>query len=172
MLGFRKRCPGWAGNPQTLARIAPLGFALITAAAVHALPSAFLEAHNRSVTLRQCHGKRQVGVLRAVRTMLRRQTEIPMKGVLRVKVDAPMLEEGIELLLRRPILRIELVDVVVLYIEWLDVLLGTDNPCFPFRYGMVQQPVAYEVHKPVRRDACMVLREKMRMLLDKGNDVI
>ena len=70
--------------------------------------------------------------------MLRRQTEIPMKGVLRVKVDAPMLEEGIELLLRRPILRIELVDVVVLYIEWLDVLLGTDNPCFPFRYGMVR----------------------------------
>ena len=70
--------------------------------------------------------------------MLRRQTEIPMKGILRVKVDAPMLEEGIELLLRRPILRIELVDVVVLYIEWLDVLLGTDNTCFPFRYGMVQ----------------------------------
>lgn len=104
--------------------------------------------------------------------MLRCQTEIPMKGILRVKVDAPMLEERIELLLRRPILRIELMDVIVLYIEWLDVLLGTDNPCFPFRYGMVQQPVAYEIHKPVRRNACMVFRKEMRMFLDKGNDII
>ena len=54
--------------------------------------------------------------------MLRRQTEVPMKGILRVKVDAPMLEERIELLLRRPILRIELMDVILIYIEWLDVL--------------------------------------------------
>lgn len=90
-----------------------------------------------------------------------------MKGILRVKVDAPMLEERIELLLRRPILRIELMDIIVLYIEWLDVLFGPDNPCFPFRYGMVQQPVAYEIHKPVRRDACMVFRKEMRILLAK-----
>ena len=46
--------------------------------------------------------KGEVGVFHAVLTVFRRQTEVPMKGILRVKVDAPMLEERIELLLCRP----------------------------------------------------------------------
>ena len=49
--------------------------------------------------------------------MFRRQTKVPVEGVLRVKVDAPMLEERIELLLCRPILRIELVNVVIRHVK-------------------------------------------------------
>jgi len=39
-------------------------------------------------------------------------------------------------------------------------------------YHMVQQPVAHEIDKPVRRYSCPVFREKLRVFLDEGYDVI
>ena len=93
--------------------------------------------------------------------MLRRQTEVPMKGILRVKVDAPMLEERIELLLCRPILRIELVNVVIRHVKRLHIPFRLDNPDVPVSDGMVQQPVTDKVYQSVGRHACTVFRKKM-----------
>ena len=63
--------------------------------------------------------------------MLCRQTEIPVEGVLRVKVDSTMLEKRIELLLCRPILRIELVNVVIRHVKRLHIPFRLDNPELP-----------------------------------------
>ena len=109
--------------------------------------------------------------MQTVLAVLGRQTEMPVKGVLRIEVDTSVLEVGIELLLCRPVLRVELVDVVVRHIERLHVPLGTDDPCFPIGDGVVQQPVAHEVHQSVGCHPRMVFREEMRVLLDKGDDV-
>ena len=54
--------------------------------------------------------------------MLGSQTEMTMKGILRIEVDASIFEIRIKLLLRLSVLRIELVDVVVIQVEWLSVL--------------------------------------------------
>ena len=54
--------------------------------------------------------------------MLSSQTEMPMKSILRIEVDASELKIGIKPFLRFPVLRIELVDVVVIQVEWLSVL--------------------------------------------------
>ncbi len=83
-----------------------------------------------------------------------------------------MLEEQIELLLCLPVLRIELVNVVIRYVKRLHIPFRLYNPCIPVSDGLVQQPVADKVYQPVGRHTGMVFREKMRMLLDKGNDVI
>ena len=63
--------------------------------------------------------------------MLGSQTEMPMKGVLGIEVNATELEIGIKLLLCFPVLRIELVDVVVIQVGM---------ACCPFsvlRFSMV-----------------------------------
>ena len=49
--------------------------------------------------------------------MLGSQTEMPMKGVLGIEVNATELEIGIKLRLCFPVLRIELVDVVAIQPE-------------------------------------------------------
>ena len=71
--------------------------------------------------------------------MLGSQTEMPMKGVLGIEVNASELEIGIKLLLCFPVLRIELVDVVVIQVEWLAVL----SRFYDFRWsvldGLVEQ---------------------------------
>ena len=54
--------------------------------------SAFLKAHDCTVALGQGQRKRQVRVGGPVRAVFRRQTEIAVKGVLRVKVDTPVLK--------------------------------------------------------------------------------
>ena len=93
-----------------------------------------------------------------------------MKGILRVKVDAPMLEERIELLLCRPILRIELVNVVIRHVKRLHIPFRLDNPDVPVSDGMVQQPVTDKVYQsagdtPVRYSAkkcgCSLIKEMM-----------
>lgn len=169
VFGFREWCSGRTGNPQAFARIAALCFALI-APSVRALPSAFFEPYHRAVPLWQKHGKRQVGVGCAVRTMLCRQTEIPVKGVLRVKVDAAMLEKRIKFFLRTLVLRIELVDIVVLDIERLYIPFGLYDTCFTFCDRMVQQPVTHKVHKSVgetparcsaKKCGCSLIKEMM-----------
>ena len=65
--------------------------------------------------------------------MLGCQTEMPMKGILRIEVDASELEIGIESFLRLPVLRIELMDVVIIQVEWFYVLLGLSSPYY-YRY--------------------------------------
>ncbi len=57
--------------------------------------------------------------------MFSSQTEMPMKSILRIEVDASELKIGIKPFLRFPVLRIELVDVVVIQVEWLSVLSGS-----------------------------------------------
>ena len=84
-----------------------------------------------------------------------------MKGILRVKVDAPMLEERIELLLCRPILRIELVNVVIRHVKRLHIPFRLDNPDVPVSDGMAQQPATDKVYQSVGRHACTVFRKKM-----------
>ena len=81
--------------------------------------------------------------------MFRRQTEVAVEGILRVEVDTPALEIRIELLLCLPVLRVELVQVVVCDVERADVPLGLYNPRCPVLDRMVQQPVAHEVHQSV-----------------------
>ena len=89
--------------------------------------------------------------------MLGSQTEMPMKGVLGIEVNATELEIGIKLLLCFPVLRIELVDVVVIQVEWLAVL----SRFYDFRWsvldGLVEQSVADKVDKAVRRHSSLVL---------------
>ena len=71
-----------------------------------------------------------------------------------------MLEERIELLLCRPILRIELVNVVIRHVKRLHIPFRLDNPDVPVSDGMVQQPVTDKVYQSVGRHACTVFREK------------
>ena len=77
--------------------------------------------------------------------MLRRQTEMAVKGVLCIEVDAPVLEVGVELLLCFPVLGIESVDVVVGQVERFDVPFGLNDACLPVLDGMVQQSVADKI---------------------------
>ena len=89
--------------------------------------------------------------------MLSSQTEMPMKSILRIEVDASELKIGIKPFLRFPVLRIELVDVVVIQVEWLAVL----SRFYDFRWsvldGLVEQSVADKVDKAVRRHSSLVL---------------
>ena len=169
--GFFQR-PFQIGYPQSFTRIASFRLALVTAASVHPGPSPFLEPDNPVRVLGQAERKSEVGVALAARTVPGRQTEVPVEGILCIQVDAPVLEEEIEFLLRRPVLGIELVDVVVVDAEGPDVPPGLDDPCIPVLDGMVQQAVAHEVHKPVAGYARTVFRKEVRMLLDKGDDVV
>ena len=89
--------------------------------------------------------------------MLGSQTEMPMKGVLGIEVNATELEIGIKLLLCFPVLRIELVDVVVIQVEWLSVLSWFCNLRWSVLYGLVEQSVADEVDESVRRHSHLVL---------------
>ena len=50
------------------------------------------QTDNLSRIFRNGQRKGAVGVFHAVLTVFRRQTKVPVEGVLRVKVDAPMLE--------------------------------------------------------------------------------
>lgn len=63
-------------------------------------------------------------------------------------------------------------NLVIRYVERFHVPFRLDNPCTAFLDGMVQQPVAHEIDKPVRRYSCPVFREKLRVFLDEGYDVI
>lgn len=72
-----------------------------------------------------------------------------MEGILCVEVDSTVFEERIELLLRIPVLRVEPVNLVIRYVERFHVTFRLDNPCTTFLDGMVQQPVAHEIDKPV-----------------------
>ena len=101
-----------------------------------------------------------------------RQVEITVEGILRVEVDSTVFEERIDLLLRIPVLRVEPVNLVIRYVERFHVPFRLDNPGTAFLDGMVQQPVAHEIDKPVRRYSCPVFREKLRVFLDEGYDVI
>ena len=67
---------------------------------------------------------------------------------------------------------VELVQVVVRDVERADVPLGLYNPRCPVLDGMVQQPVAHEVHQSVGRHARTVFSEKLRVRLDERDDVI
>ena len=59
--------------------------------------------------------------------MLGSQTKMPMKGILRIEVNASEFEIGIKAFLRLPVLRTELMDVVIIQREWLAVLLRLSN---------------------------------------------
>lgn len=120
----------------------------------------------------QRHRKGKVRVSGPVFTDFCRQVEITVEGILRVEVDSTVFEERIELLLRIPVLRVEPVNLVIRYVERFHVPFRLDNPCTAFLDGMVQQPVAHEIDKPVRRYSCPVFREKLRVFLDEGYDVI
>ena len=172
MGGISQGCPGRTADPQTRTRIASLGLALVAAAAVHPGTAAFLESHDLVRFFGQAERKGKVGVALAVRTVPGRQTEIPVKGILGVQVDAPVLEEKVEFLLRIPVLRVEPVDVIVLYVEGPGVPPGLYDACLPVWDGLVQQPVAHEVHQPVAGHARPVFRKKLRMFLDEGDDVV
>ncbi|EHL87247.1 hypothetical protein HMPREF1033_01057 [Tannerella sp. 6_1_58FAA_CT1] len=169
--GFFQR-PFQIGYPQSFTRIASFRLALVTAASVHPGPSPFLEPDNPVRVLGQAERKSEVGVALAVRTVPGRQAEVPVEGILCIQVDAPVLEEEIEFLLRRPVLGIELVDVVVVDAEGSDVPSGLDDPCIPVLDGMVQQAVAHEIDQPVARYARPVFRKELRMFLDEGDDVV
>ena len=95
-----------------------------------------------------------------------------VESILRAKVDTPVLEIGIELLLCLPVLKVELVQVVVCGVERLQVPLGPDNPHFSIGDGIIQQPVAHEVHQPVRVHTLAILRKKLRVFLDERNDIV
>ena len=84
MFRLRERHPCRAGDPQPLARIAPLGLALVAGAAVRAGASPLLEAHGLFRVFGQGHRKGEVGVPQAVVPLLGRQTEVPVEGVLRI----------------------------------------------------------------------------------------
>ena len=71
--------------------------------------------------------KSKVGKGEPIRTMLGRPTEMPMEGILRIKVNASEFEIRIKLFLRLPVLWIELMDVVIIQREWLAVLLRLSN---------------------------------------------
>lgn len=89
--------------------------------------------------------------------MLGSQAEMPMKGILRIEVDASELEIRIKLLLRLPVLRIELMDGVIIQVEWFDVLSWFCNLRWSVLYGLVEQSVADEVDESVRRHSHLVL---------------
>ena len=95
-----------------------------------------------------------------------------MKGILGVQVYAPMFEEKVEFLLCLFVLGVELVDVVVVYIEGPDVPSGLYDACLPLGDGLVQQAVANEVHQPVAGYARPVFSKELRMFLDEGDDVV
>ena len=59
--------------------------------------------------------------------------------------------------LRFCVLRIELVDVVVIQVEWLSVLSWFCNLRWSVLYGLVEQSVADEVDESVRRHSHLVL---------------
>jgi len=101
-----------------------------------------------------------------------RQTEVPVKGLLRTEVDTPFLEIGCKLLLRTPVLRIELLNVVVRNVERSGVPLGLSCAGFLFGNRVMQKAVAYEFHQPIRIYALMVFCKKMRVFLDERNDVV
>lgn len=102
----------------------------------------------------------------------RGQTEIFMKGVLGVQVYAPVFEEKVESLLCLPVLGVELVYVVVVYVKGSDVPSGLYDACLPLGDGLVQQAVANKVHQPVTGYACPVFRKELRMFLDEGDNVV
>ena len=155
MFGLGKRCPGRTGNPQPLARIAFLGLVLIAADPVYPQTVPFLKANDLTVAFGQSQRESETGMYRSAFIVLRCQTEMAVESLLRGKVDTPVLEIGIELLLRLPVLEVELVQVVFRDVERPDVLAGLHT----FPDGHVQQAVAHEVHQPVRVYSLAVFRE-------------
>ena len=78
-----------------------------------------------------------------------------------------MFEKRVELLLCRPVLRIELVNIVVRHVKRLHIPFGLDYPRFPFGDGVVQQTVTYEVDQTVWGHSRMVLRIEVWVFLDE-----
>src|SRR5574344_1982451 len=154
---FLQRLSRQIGNPQSFTAVAPLCLALITAASIYLWSPSFLKAHGLIGCLWQYKRKGKVSKGESIRPMLGSQTEMPMKSILRIEVDAPELEIGIKMFLRFPVLRIELMDVVVIQVEWLDVLLRLSNLRGSVLDGLVEQSVADKVDESVRRHSHLVL---------------
>ena len=104
--------------------------------------------------------------------MLRGQEDVVGKQPLGGEVDPTVLEVRIEFLLALPIAQVKALPFVIVGIEGLVLLLRIQDTGIPFRYGLVQQAVTHKVHQPVLRHPRRVFREEMRMLLDKGDDVV
>ena len=124
VFGLGKRRLGRAGNPQTLVRIAFLCLVLIVTASVYPHKVSFLKPHDRAVAFRQGQRESETGVYRSFCIVFLCQTEMAVKSILRAKVDTPVLEIEVELLLRFPVPWVEFVQVVVRNVERTDVLPG------------------------------------------------
>ena len=99
MCGFRKGCPRRTGNPQTRTRIAPFSLALERAASVREWTSAFFQPYDFLRIFGQGHRESQIRIFQSVLPMLGGQTEMPVKGILRIEVDTAIFEVGVEFLL-------------------------------------------------------------------------
>ena len=83
-------------------------------------------------------GKGQVRVGRTVLPMFRSQIKMPMEGILCIKVDTSAFKIRIKFFLRFPILRIELMNVVIRYVKWLYISFRVHYSGFPFSDRNVQ----------------------------------
>ncbi len=112
LFGLTERFARKVGNPQSFAGIASLGLALVGSRSVEPWSATFLETYHL-VVIRFDKRERKVGERESVGAVLGSQHEMLVEGILRVEVDAPVLEVRIELALARSVLCVEAVDVVV-----------------------------------------------------------
>ena len=70
--------------------------------------------------------------------MFRSQIKMPMEGILCIKVDTSAFKIRIKFFLRFPILRIELMNVVIRYVKWLYISFRVHYSGFPFSDRNVQ----------------------------------
>ena len=88
------------------------------------------------------------------------------------KVNAAVLEVRIEFLLVLPVAQVKVLPFVIIGVEGVVLLLRIQDAGIPFCDRLVQQAVTHKVHQPVLRHPRRIFRKEMRMLLDKGDDVV
>lgn len=94
------------------------------------------------------------------------------EGPLGLEVDAPVLEIGIEPLLRVPVAVDERLHFVFVDVERSCIALSPEVPWRMFGHRMVQEAVADQVDEPVAGHSGAVFGEKVRVLLDEADDIV
>ena len=94
------------------------------------------------------------------------------EGSLCLEVYTPVLEIGIEPLLRFPVAVDESMCLIIVYVKRSCFMLFLEIPCHTVGNGMVQDAVTYKVDEPVARHSGPVLSEKCWMLFDEADDIV
>lgn len=94
------------------------------------------------------------------------------EGTLGLEIDAPVLEIGIEPLLRVPVTVDERLRLVVVDVERSCLPKSPEVPWRTFGHRMVQEAVADQVDEPVAGHSGAIFGEKVRVLLDEADDIV